>query len=308
MKKYLFLLLCVGLLTSCCPVKHFVSMRSMYYWQTVFHVDSLEQQFLHEHDISCLYVRYFDVVPDDAKGAVPNATISFEDKVPEGVEIVPTIYIVNDCMRQNVDSLPRLILRRILQMNETNDIAGVKEIQIDCDWTMQTQERYFSFMKTLQRLCHESGLQLSTTVRLHQLSLNAPPADRGVLMVYNTGDVTKLDVERPILDVKDVRPYLHSLASYKLGLSAAYPLFTWRVLFRGGKYVGIMHSDDDLPVLSGDTIVVRQPSLDDILQTRNALNEERFDVHQEMILYDLSDKNIQRFNSKDYEKIFVGNK
>ena len=72
--------------------------------------------------------------------------------------------------------------------------------------------------------------------------------------------------------------------------------------------MGIMHSDDDLPVLSGDTIVVRQPSLDDILQTRNALDEERRDVHYEVILYDLSDKNIQRFNSKDYEKIFVGNK
>ena len=127
-------------------------------------------------------------------------------------------------------------------------------------------------------------------------------------MVYNTGDVTRLDVKNPILDVNDVKPYLHNLKDYKLDLAAAYPLFTWKVLFRGGKYVGIMHSDDDLPVLSGDTIVVRQPSLDDILQTRNALDEERRDVHYEVILYDLSDKNIQRFNSKDYEKIFVGNK
>ena len=308
MKKYLFLLFFVCMLTSCSREKCAESLRSMYYWQTVFHVDSAEQKFLQAHDVSRLYVRYFDVVFDESRGIVPNATISFEGKVPEGVEIVPTIYIVNECMRQNVDSLPRLILKRILQMNETNDIAGVEEIQIDCDWTMQTQECYFSFMKTLQRLCHEKGLKLSTTIRLHQLSLNAPPADRGVLMAYNTGDVTRLDVERPILDVKDVRPYLHSLAGYRLELSAAYPLFTWRVLFRGGKYVGIMHSDDDLPVLSGDTIVVRQPSLDDILQTRNALDEERRDVHYEVILYDLSDKNIQRFNSKDYEKIFVGNK
>lgn len=306
MKKLLFLLICVSILSAC--TKNQQHKRSMYYWQTTLHIDSLEQHFLQAHDVSRLYVRYFDVVFDESRGIVPNATISFEGKVPEGVEIVPTIYIVNECMRQNVDSLPRLILKRILQMNETNDIAGVEEIQIDCDWTMQTQERYFSFMKTLQRLCHEKGLKLSTTIRLHQLSLNAPPADRGVLMAYNTGDVTRLDVERPILDVKDVRPYLHSLAGYRLELSAAYPLFTWRVLFRGGKYVGIMHSDDDLPVLSGDTIVVRQPSLDDIMQTRNALDEERGDVHYEVILYDLSDKNIQRFNSKDYEKIFVGNK
>jgi hypothetical protein len=69
-----------------------------------------------------------------------------------------------------------------------------------------------------------------------------------------------------------------------------------------------MHSDDDLPVLSGDSIVVRQPSLHEILTTLSAINAEREDVHQEVILYDLSENNIQRFNSKDYEKIFVGNK
>ena len=131
MKKLLFLLICVSILSAC--TKNQQHKRSMYYWQTTLHIDSLEQHFLQAHDVSRLYVRYFDVVLDERKGTVPNATISFEGKVPEGVEIVPTIYIVNECMRQNVDSLPRLILKRILQMNETNDIAGVEEIQIDCE-------------------------------------------------------------------------------------------------------------------------------------------------------------------------------
>ena len=36
--------------------------------------------------------------------------------------------------------------------------------------------------------------------------------------------------------------------------------------------------------------------------------EEITEKYDYVILYDLSDKNIQRFNSKDYEKIFVGNK
>lgn len=306
MKKLLFLLICVFILSAC--TKDQQHKRSMYYWQTTLHIDSLEQHFLQAHDVSRLYVRYFDVVLDERKGTVPNATISFEDKVPQNIEVVPTVYIINDCMRQNVDSLPTLILKRILQMNETNDIKNVNEIQIDCDWTMQTQERYFAFLKSLQNLCHKEGITLSTTIRLHQLSLNVPPVDRGVLMVYNTGDVTRLDVKNPILDVNDVKPYLHNLNYYKLDLAAAYPLFTWKVLFRGGKYVGIMHSDDDLPVLSGDSIVVRQPSLHEILTTLSAINAEREDVHQEVILYDLSENNIQRFKSNDYEKIFVGNK
>ena len=302
MKKLLFLLICVSILSAC--TKNQQHKRSMYYWQTTLHFDSLEQHFLQAHDVSRLYVRYFDVVLDDRAQPVPNATISFEDKVPQHIEVVPTVYIVNDCMRQNVDSLPSLILKRILQMNETNDIKNVNEIQIDCDWTMQTQERYFRFLKSLQNLCHNKGIILSTTIRLHQLSLSVPPADRGVLMVYNTGDVTKLDVRNPILDVNDVKPYLHNLKDYKLDLSAAYPLFTWKVLFRGSKYIGIMHSDDDLPVLSGDSIAVRQPSLHEILTTLKAINAEREDVHKEVILFDLSKKNIQRFNHNDYEKIF----
>lgn len=53
----------------------------------------------------------------------------------------------------------------------------------------------------------------------------------------------------PILNIADVKPYLHNLATYQLPLSTAYPIFSWRVLFRGGHFVGILHSDDDYPIL-----------------------------------------------------------
>ncbi len=281
-------------------------LHSMYYWRTTMQLDSVERQFLARHAVKRLYVRYFDVIPDERSEAMPNATIEFEDGVPEGVEPIPVVYIVNDVMRHNVDSLPRRILKRVLQMNETNDVHGMKELQIDCDWTMKTQKRYFAFLRTLRELCHAESLKLTTTIRLHQLSLEAPPADGGVLMMYNTGDVTRLDVQKPILDMKDVRPYLHHLPKYKLPLTAAYPLFTWHVLFRRGKFVGIMYGKDDLPVLSDDSIVVRQPERSDILEARRAVDDLRPDANREVILYDLSNKNIQRFNSQDYETIFNG--
>jgi hypothetical protein len=111
-------------------------------------------------------------------------------------------------------------------------------------------------------------------------------------------------VKKPILDMKDVAPYLHNLSGYKLPLSTAYPLFTWRVLFRGGRYVGIMHSDDDLPVLPGDSIVVRQPELEDISKAQAAVDKAQGKDNDEIILYDLSDKNINRFSYGDFQKIY----
>jgi len=250
-----------------------------------------------------VYCRYFDVVPGD-DGPRPNATMAFEGAFPKTVEVVPVVYIVNDCMGQPHDGLAEKIVRRVSQMNDTNSLPAAKELQVDCDWTMTTREAFFAFLEKLRALCHDRGMKLSVTIRLHQLSQPVPPADRGVLMMYNTGDVTKLSVRKPILDIKDVMPYMRYLRGYGMDLSTAYPLFNWHVLFRGGKYVGIMHGDDDLPVLPGDSIAVRQPDLGDILRAKKAVDDARHDANQEIILYDLSHKNIKRFSDDDFKKIY----
>jgi hypothetical protein len=254
----------------------------MYYWQTVFHVDSAEQKFLQAHDVSRLYVRYFDVVFDESRGIVPNATISFEGKVPEGVEIVPTIYIVNECMRQNVDSLPRLILKRILQMNETNDIAGVGEIQIDCDYTSKSRSTYYDFLKEIRQAW---GKTVSTTIRLHQLSMATPPADYGVLMIYNTGDPRKWEDRNPILDYRDVYPYLERLDNYQLPLAAAYPVYLWVRNIQG---VRVEHTVEAA----------------EILKVKKAMEKERPDLSRAIITYHLDKDNINRYKPKTYEEIY----
>ena len=280
------------------------SRRSVYYWSTVLDIDSTKQAFIDRYGISRMYVRYFDVVAGEDGSPVPNATLRFRTGAPQGVEVVPAVYIVNECMAADTAGLAGLILKRILQMNATNDIGGVKEIQIDCDWTRRTRQRYFGFLRTLRAMAAERGVKVSATIRLHQLSEGAPPVDRGVLMMYNTGDFTDISCQKPILDTRDAAPYLRHLADYELPLSAAYPIYSWRILFRGGRYVGIMHRDDDLPVLPGDSIVTRAPSLDDITTAAGAVGSRRPDANSEIILFDLSKQNATRFKPDDYEKIF----
>lgn len=298
-------LVAVAVMGACSPGQRHERLRSAYYWSTTFEMDSAKTAFLRDHHIGRLYVRYFDVVPDERQGAVPNATIRWKDPVPEAVagNVVPVVFILNDCMKGDTSDLAQKIVGRILQMNETHDIGRVPEVQIDCDWTASTEQTFFEFLRRVKAELQPHGIGLSVTIRLHQLRQAAPPADRGVLMMYNTGDFSDLADEHPILDMRVALPYLRHLPDYPLSLSAAYPLYRWDLLFRGQQFVGILHGDD-LPMLAGDSIVVRQPSLDEIVGARRQLDEVRSDVNDEIILYELNDYNITRFNSYDYETIF----
>lgn len=214
---------------SCSQDKAAETLRSAYYWSTTWQMDSSKMNFIQKHHIKRLYVRFFDVVRDADGEIMPNATLQFdtteenmtaeekekESLMPKGMEIIPVVYIVNDCFkaktktnpissdksdRKSSDETPRQladkILNRILQMNEANDIENVKEIQIDCDWTASTQETYFEFLHYLKEKAKDKQIQLSATIRLHQLSMTPPPVDRGILMMYNTGDVKQLSCQK----------------------------------------------------------------------------------------------------------------
>ena len=305
--RNLMLAICLAaavLLSACAEKGGGERTRAVYYWSTVLDIDTAKTAFLKAHGVRRMYVRYFDVVQDDGGRPVPNATLRFKTAVPEGLEVVPTVYIVNECMAGDTAGLAEKIFRRVMQMSETNGVKGVRELQVDCDWTRRTRSRYFGFLRTLVALAGSEGIGVSATIRLHQLSEAPPPVRRGVLMMYNTGDFTDIACQKPILDMADAAPYLRRLAGYRLPLASAYPIYSWRILFRGGKYVGIMHRADDLPVLPGDTIVERTPSIEDILEAAHTVAARRRDAAQEVILFDLSNRNITRYNPEDYEKIY----
>lgn len=279
--------------------------RSAYWWKTTLSLDSMERGFIKAHGINRLYIRYFDVVRDEYGQAVPNATITFDSAsaLPHGVEAVPTVFVMPECLRTDVRLLAHRIVTRVMQIDSVSGVRGVREMQIDCDWTRSTRTLFASFAREVCAVAHRHGLRVSATIRLHQLSQPAPPVDRGVLMLYNTGDPKDLSCRKPILDCRDVRPYLRSLPSYRLPLSAAYPIFGWRLLTRGGRFVGILHYDGEYPVLPDDSIVVRRPSVYDIMATRAAVAAARGGINDETILFDLNANNLTHYTSSDYEKI-----
>lgn len=302
-KRILFIYLIIVVFCSCSRQQG-EKTNAVYYWSTTFKSDSIQQSFLRQHHIKKIYLRFFDVVVDEQGNVMPNATVRFATPVPKDVEIVPVVYIVNDCLYRSIDKLDSLILQRVTQMCETNDITPFRELQIDCDWTARSRTHYFQVLSRLNERAKKQGVVLSATIRLHQLGEAPPPVEKGILMLYNTGDVTRLDCEHPILDMKDAAPYLRKLSKYRLPLATAYPVYAWRVLFRKGKFVGIIHSDDELPIIDGDSIVVREPPLEMVLKAKQAVDKEQRSANDEIILFDISNENIQRINKYHYEKIF----
>lgn len=309
---------------------------AVYYWRTSLYFEESELDFMRQRQVGKMYVRYFDVVLDDQQQLMPNATITFRDSVPSGVEVIPTIFIVNECCKHGIDSIAQLLVNRVLQMNETHDIKGVKELQIDCDWTASTQDTYFKFLKLVRQLLADKDMKLSATIRLHQLAMEAPPVDYGVLMMYNTGDLKNSKRRNPILDKRDVEPYLKNLANYQLPLCAAYPNFGWQLLFTGDKFRDILYSEDltdttlyrrvaddkylvvssiDLPnylssnstytyLNAGDTVMVVKPDAQTLVQVHDALSHERPGINDQVIIYSLNKSSINNYTSNDYEKIY----
>ena len=259
--------------------------NAVYYWRTEWRTDSVERAFLQQYHINKIYCRYFDVVMNSDGEPMPNATIRFVQDQLANMKLIPTVFITEDCMHKVHNGLAKKLVDRIVQMNETNDITGVDELQIDCDYTARSRKTYYDFLQAVRDEAKKHGMRLSTTIRLHQLSMPVPPADYGVLMIYNTGDPNKFNERNPILDIRDVQPYLRYLADYELPLAAAYPTFRW---IRNYHNLHLEH--------------VAEP--DEILKVKEAIEKKRPELRNTILTYHLDKENINHYKPETYEAIY----
>jgi len=288
---FYLLMVIVSLLTACTSIPEYTTLEegnAVYYWRTDLRFDSTEQAFLQQYHINKVYCRYFDVVMSESGEPKPNATITFSDVLPDSIEIIPTVYITEDCMHQKHEGFAERLVKRILQMNETNNIRNVREIQIDCDYTSKSRKTYYDFLEKVNKYWKEGNpkdARVSTTIRLHQLAMEAPPVDYGALMIYNTGNPNKWEERNPILDYRDVYPYLNRLDQYPLPLAAAYPVFHWVRDIYG---VRVEHTVE----------------AEEILKVKRAMEKERKDLSRSIITYHLDQENINRYKPETYEEIY----
>lgn len=313
--------------------------NAVYYWKTRFDLDDQETAFLKENGIRRIYLRYFDVDYEKnpvtyEEGIVPIGTVSFISQRPKDTEIVPTVFITVNALvyiRDNklVTDSAWKIVQRILNMSSYNEMGQIREVQLDCDWTESTQETYFALCRAVKERLKNENTIVSSTIRLHQLRLPAPPVDRGVLMLYNTGAMRDPAEKNSILDIEDVRLYLKGgTVKYALPLDFAYPTYSWGLWFRDHEFMGILHRNDYSDenrytasadsglfrvrkdhimeghhLIPGDLIRLETSEVNTIRETASLISSAFPGTHSN-IIYHLDSKNLKHYNHDEIKVIF----
>lgn len=321
--------------------------NGIYYWRTTFSLNDYEKEFLVKHNVQKLYIKFFDVEKDwSAKhgdNIVPEATIQFTDSILPGIEIVPTIYITTsaiEAMQLKEDKYAEKMLKRIIAMCRKHGIR-FNELQLDCDWTKHTQTYFFKLCEEIKQLM-DSSQTLSSTIRLHQLNQTPPPVDKGVLMVYNTGNLMEMSTDNSIFSRKDIEPYLRNnrLANYTLPLDIAYPAYGWSLVFHPGDdkyyfdrimqrtdfsaYTQLKSVDKNVyeasseinfcpnneywdRVYSGYRIRVERPSAKEILEVKDMIEKQLTNKPHNNILYHLDESQLSHYSNNEINKIYSHN-
>ncbi|HEV3412526.1 MAG TPA: hypothetical protein VG101_08605 [Puia sp.] len=337
-------LFCLAISLSCCHPrpKQPPPDRSFYYWKSVYSLTGKEREYLQALRVSKLYVRFFDVTWDVQRGAAtPTAPILFKDSSYLKYAVVPVVFITNEVLVRldtaAVRPLAEHIAGLVLQLRDGNRLPPADELQLDCDWTAVTRDRYFSLLTDIRRWLDGNGqgsCRLSATIRLYQCKYRdltgVPPVAKGLLMCYNMGDLKNSNAHNSIIETAELEKYTSKLSSYPLSLDVAFPIFNWKVLFHEGRYAGLMETlptaalANDAVMRTGNRYTFRRDTTlnGHVFDPGDQLRDEQSDYHAvqssanviagelksppgNVVLFHLDSANLANYTPDELENIFA---
>ena len=310
---------------------------SFYYWKQSFQLNKVQTGILSETNTNKLYVRFFDIKwHTKTLQPYPESIIAFRHNSPVS-DIIPVVFITNQTFeklsQQGVDSLA-IKCNELIKNLAVKQNLNYKTVQVDCDWTVGTKDKYFSFLNSLKALSKKT---LEATIRLHQVKYQfktgVPPVDRGVLMFYNMGKLSA-DLREPnsIYNANTAEKYLASLSNYLLPLDIALPIFSWTLHIRANKIIQVYgkigraqlsNTQNFSPTAQKNWykathnfftggIYVKTGDIFKLEETDKALLEQaalQLAAHlnknekRTIIYYELGNLNLSAFKAKDFEEI-----
>jgi hypothetical protein len=220
--------------------------RAFYYWKSDNSLNSETENKLNANKVNKIYVKFFEIDYSEATGNYPYDKLYSYGTMFENIEnlsIVPTIFIKNEIFKYNSekdldklsDNIVFLINKRCGEKFKNAKLTD--EIQIDCDWTKSTKEKYFYLLKKIKE---DSKKKISCTLRLYpykyQEKMGVPPVDKAMLMCYNLVKPLTNSNKNSILDINELKSYLNEKRSYPIHLDVALPVFSWSQLYQNNHF------------------------------------------------------------------------
>ncbi len=225
--------------------------RAFYYWKSNSYFDDKSIEGVNKLKVRKIYYKFFEVDYNDVKGNFPYEKNSINEYILEkldSVQIVPTVFIKNEIFQYNneatLDQLADNIFFLIDKQHKYSDdkiVFDYSEIQIDCDWTKSTKDKYFYLLKKIKEL---SQKEISCTLRLYPYKypdiMGVPPVDKAMLMCYNLIKPLSNKEKNSILDIDELKSYLDQKRSYPLHLDVALPVFYWTQWYQNNRFSGLV--------------------------------------------------------------------
>jgi hypothetical protein len=196
---------------------------SYYHWAQTYKNNTEQINLYAPHQ---LYIKLLDI--GYRKKLIINPTRLKEKPI---TPITPVVFLDNTALKQtSVTRLYQLITQHI-------PYTTYQRLQMDCDWSLTTRDKYFALLKRLTPHYPE----LSATLRLHQIKYfkktGVPPVKRAVLMYYNMSDIHDINTENYVLDHTIGKRYFVNFEHYPLALDLALPLYQQIRVIRQHKLV-----------------------------------------------------------------------
>lgn len=204
---------------------------SFYHWKNSYSLKTQDDK---------LYIKVLDI---NYSNKLEVIRTSFQTKPKDNLSI-PVIYITNKAMKLAfLDELVNDVAKNLKSLPFKYD-----EVQFDCDWSVSTRAKYFSFLEKIKTILNK---KISATIRLHQIKYfqktGVPDVDYGLLMYYNMSTVGDFDTKNSILDNNIAKKYHYNFDKYPLKLKLALPLYSQAIQFRQKRgidiFVGVTKQD-----------------------------------------------------------------
>ena len=227
--------------------------RAFYYWSSNNDYSDNVKSNLKKVKARKLYVKYFEVDYSESMGNFPydkTDFYSYDIHIEDSISIIPTIFIKNEIFKHNTNiSLNKLADNIVFLIDKYNKEkfqnaynSNFNEIQIDCDWTKSTKEKYFYLLKKIKQL---SKKEISCTLRLYPYKysndMGIPPVDKVTLMCYNIIKPLSEKDKNSILDVAELKKYLNTFREYPLHVDIALPIFSWSHIYQNNQFSGLIN-------------------------------------------------------------------
>jgi hypothetical protein len=315
--------------------KNRVVNTSFYYWKTVYDTNATERRYFDTLHCKKLYMRIMDVDNGD-NGPVPVSPVTFNAALPDSVELVPVVFIVNDILKhqthQQLNELAGKIVYYVNGRIKPSGRTSYNELQLDCDWTRTTRDNYFYLLNCIKTNASLKHKRISATLRLHQLKnqkgSGIPPVERVMLMCYNMGNLRKYGNQNSILEQSELEKYVgKNLRNYPMPVDVGLPVFSWAVVFRQKQYAGIakrLHQENfrnqqtfkangsslytlqkDLPnygLLRGDEVRWEYLSAGQLLSAANYIQKYMSSDTVNIIYFHLDEPTLKHYTYEELEK------